>query len=77
MRTLGNIYLKLLNGVLCHKLQAAAVETRGIYVIHHSDEVYSGGPETERSRSFWMQIIMCRNSILAANIDDIDFVYSC
>ena len=45
----GYKYLKLVHGLLCHKVPAESVETRWTYVIHHANDVCSGGSETEMS----------------------------
>jgi len=50
VRKSGYKYLKLVHGVLCHKLLAESVDTRWTYVIDHVNNVYSGGSETEISR---------------------------
>jgi len=70
-------YLKLVNGCLCGKLLAESAEMRWTYVIHHANNVYSGGSETEMSRRFWIQMIIHRHCILAAKKDCMDFMYNC
>jgi len=54
VRTLGYIYLKLLDVFIYNKLPAVTAEMRWTSIIHHSHDVYSGSSETERSRCFWM-----------------------
>jgi hypothetical protein len=76
-RMLDYIYLKLVDRCLCHILWAESAETRWTTVIPHSDNMYGSGPETERSRCFWMQMMMCRHSILAANNDWMHCVNNC
>jgi len=46
--------LKLVHGFLCGKLPAKSAEMRWTYVIHHANDVYGGGSETEMSRRFWI-----------------------
>jgi len=76
VRTSGYKYLKLMHRFLCGKLPAESTETRWTYVIHHANDMYSGGSETEMSRRFWIQIIIHKHSILAANKDCMHFMYS-
>jgi len=74
VRTSGYKYLKLVHGFLCFKLLAESVETRWTYVIHHANDMYSGGSETEMSRTSWIQMIIHKNGILAANRDGMNFL---
>jgi len=63
----GYKYLKLVHGLLCRKLTAESIETRWSYVTNHVNDMYCGGSETRISRRSWIQIILHRNCILAAN----------
>jgi len=76
VRKSGCIYLKLVDGFSCRKLPAKRAEMRWTYVIRHSTEVYSGALETERSRSFVMQMIIHRSYILAVSNDCMHFAYN-
>jgi hypothetical protein len=67
VRTSGYKYLKIVYGFLRSKLLAESVETRWCYVGNHVNDVYSGGSYTEMSRRSWIQMIIHRNCILAAN----------
>ena len=62
---------------LCDKLPAESAEMPWTYVILHSNDVNSGGSETEMSRRFWIQMILHRNGILAAKQDCMDFMHNC
>jgi len=77
LRTLGYKYLKLVHGFLCRKLLADSAEMQWTYVIHHANDMYSGGLETEMSRRFWIRMIIHRNGILAARKDCMDFMHNC
>ena len=77
VKTLGYQYLKLVHGYLSGKLPAESTETQWTYVILHANAVYSGGSETEMSRRFWIQRIIHRTGILAANTECKDFIYNC
>jgi len=77
MRTLGYKYLKLVRRFLCGKLPAESADMRWTYIIHHANDVYSGGSETEMSGRFRIQMIIHRNGILAAKKDCMDFMYNC
>ena len=67
VRKLGYIYQNLVDGSICCKLMAESVEMWWAYVIHCSDNMYSGGSEIERPRGFWMHMIIHRNNILDIN----------
>jgi hypothetical protein len=43
------------------------------YDIHRTDDVNSGGSETERPQCFWIPIILPSNGILAVNNDSMTF----
>jgi len=77
VRTSGYKYLKLGHGFLSVKLPAERTETGSTYIIHHANDVYGGGSETEMSRRFWIQMIIHRNGILAAKKDCMDYMYNC
>jgi len=70
-------YLKLEHAFLCSKLPTESAEMRWTWVIHHANDVYSGGSETGMSRRFWIPIILNRNGILAAKIKCIDYMLNC
>jgi len=55
---LGSICSELVDGSWCRELPDESADTRWAYVIHRSDTMSSGGWETERPRSFWMQMII-------------------
>ena len=77
VRTSGYKYLKLVHGLFCCKLPIKSAEMSWTYVIHHADDVYSGGSETEMSRRFGIRMIIHTNCILAARNDCMDFMYNC
>jgi len=52
VRQSGCIFLKLVDGLLCCKLLAESTEMQWTYITHHSDDVYSGRSEIERSQGF-------------------------
>jgi hypothetical protein len=72
-----NEYLNLVYRFLCHKLLAESVGTQWSYVIHHVTDVYSGGSEAEISQRSWIQMILHRHCILAANRGCMHFLYNC
>jgi len=69
-------YLKLVHACLCGKLPAESAEMRWTYVIHHANDVYSGGSETEMSRRFWIRMMLHRNDILAVQNESMDSMYN-
>jgi hypothetical protein len=73
----GYKYLKQVRRVLCHKLPAESVEMRWTYVIHHVNDMYCRGSETEISRRSCNHIILHRNCMLAANRGCRHFLYNC
>jgi len=75
--TSGYKYLKLVHGLLCGKMPAESSAMRWTHVIHHSNDVYSGGSETEMSQRFWIRMIIHRNGILAAKKGSMDRMYNC
>jgi hypothetical protein len=66
---LGSTCLKLVDGSVYCNLPAENAKRLQSYVIYQTDDVYSGGSETERLQSIWIQMILARNGILAANND--------
>jgi len=54
-------------------LLAECAKTRQKYVTHRTDDVNSGGFETERAQCFWIQMILPRNGILAVTNDGMTF----
>jgi len=69
-----SICLKLVDGSVCHKLPAENAKMRWSYIIYWTDDVNSGGSETERPQCFWMQMIIHGNGILAVNNDCMNFL---
>jgi hypothetical protein len=65
--TSGYTYVQLVHGDFCLELPAESAETQLTYVIHHTNDMYSGGFEPEISQRSWIQMILHRNGILAAN----------
>jgi len=76
VRMSGYKYLKLVHGILCRKLPPKSAETRSTYVIHHANDMYSGGSETEMSRRSLIRMIIHRYGILATNKDSMHFLYN-
>jgi len=66
VRTLRYRFLKPVYGFLCGKLMAKSAKMRWTYVIHHANDVYSGGPEAAMTRRFWIRMIIHRNGRLTA-----------
>jgi len=77
VRTSGDTYVNLVHGILCRELPAESFETRWKYIINHVHDLYSGGSETVMSRRSWIQMIIHRNCILAANKGCMHFLYDC
>jgi hypothetical protein len=77
VRKSGYKYLKLVHGVLCRKVPAETVEMQWTYVTDHVNDVNSGGSEAEISRRSWIQIILHRHCILAANRGYMLYLYNC
>jgi len=67
--TSGYKYRKLVCRLLFCEGPAESAKMWWIYVIRHPNDMYSGGSETEISQRSWIQKIIHRNGILAANID--------
>jgi len=61
--------LKLIDGSVYRNIPVESAETWWSYVIHRTDDVNSGGSETERPRCFWMHMIIPWNGILAVKND--------
>jgi hypothetical protein len=55
---LGLICLKLVDGSVCGKIPAECAKTRRSYVIDPTDDMNTGGSETERPGCFWMNMII-------------------
>jgi len=64
-RTSSNKFQNLVHLFLGGKLPAERAEMRWTYVIHHGNDIYRGGSETEMSRRFWIRMTIHRNGILA------------
>ena len=77
VRTLQYKNLQLVHGFSCGKLPAESAEMRCTYVIHHANDVYSGGSKTRMSRRYWIQMIIHANGILAAKKDCMDLMHNC
>jgi len=73
VRTSGYKYLKVVHGFLYCKLPAESAEMGWIYIIHHANDMYSGGSETEMSPKSSIQIIIHWNGILGVNKDCMQF----
>jgi len=73
VRKSGSICLKLVDGSVCHNIPAESAKTRWSYVIYWTDDVNSGGSDTERSRCFCIQMILPRNGVLAVNNEGMTF----
>jgi len=58
VRTSGSICLIFVDGSVCHNIPAESAKTLRSYVIHLTDDVNSGGSESETPRCFWMQMII-------------------
>ena len=70
-------YINLVHGVSCSEGPAESAGMRLTYVIHHANDVSSGGSETHMSRTFWIQMIIHRNGILAGKNDCMDVMHKC
>ena len=70
----GYKYRKLVHGLCLRKVPAESAQTRSISLIHQANDVYSGGSETELSQRSWIQMIIHKNGILAANKDCMQFL---
>jgi len=64
---LGSRCIQLVDGSVCCKLLAESADTPWSYVIDRTDDMNSGGLNTERTECFWMQVIIHRNGMLAVN----------
>ena len=73
VRKLGYTYQKLLEGSTCRKLLADSAGTWSVNIIHHSDNLSSGGSQIERHRSIWMLMNIRWTDILAVNNDYMHF----
>jgi len=69
----GSLSLKLVDGSICCNIPAESAKSRRSYVIDRTDDVDSGGSDTERPRFFWVQMILPRNGITAVNNDSMIF----
>jgi len=67
VRNWGHIIQKLLERSTYCKLPAESGGMWSGHVMHHSDTVDSGWLEIEGPESFWMQMIIHRNTILVDN----------
>jgi len=72
VRKSGSMCLKLPDGSVCINILAESAKTRRSYIIFQTDHLMSCGLEAERSRCFWIQMIMHRNCILAVNNDSVN-----
>jgi hypothetical protein len=73
VRKSGFICLKLVDGSVCHNTPAESAKTSQSYVIYRTDDVNSGGSDTERPRCIWIQLVVPRNRILAVNTNGMTF----
>jgi hypothetical protein len=53
---IGFICLKLVDGSVCCNIPAESAKTQESYVINPTDDINTGGSETERRRCFWMHM---------------------
>jgi len=70
----GSICLESVDGSVCRKLPAESAEMQWSYVIYQTDDVNSGGAETERPRCFWMPMIILGKRIFAVINDCMNFM---
>jgi len=73
LRKSGSFSLKLVYRFICRKILAESANTRRSYVIDRTDDVNSGGSDTERPRCFWIEVILPRHGITAVNNDGMIF----
>jgi len=66
-RKSGSFSLKLVDQSICRNIPAESAKTRRNYVIYRTDDVNSGGSDTEGPRCLWIQMILPRNGITAVN----------
>jgi len=50
--------LKSVDGSVCRNIPAESAKTPWSYVIYQTDDVNTGGSETERPQCFWMHMII-------------------
>jgi hypothetical protein len=67
VRKSGSICLKSVDGCVGRNIPAEWAEPRRSYIIYRTDDMNSGGLDTERPQYFWIPMIICRNDILAVN----------
>ena len=58
VRKSRSLCLKLVDGSVCRKLPAESAKMRRSYIIYWTNDVNSGGSETERPQCFWMEKII-------------------
>jgi len=68
---------KLIDGCICYKVQAESAQTRWAMDIHLTDNMYSGGSETQSPQFFLIKITIHRNHIMSVNNDYMHFGYNC
>ena len=73
VRKSGSLSLQLVDRSICRNIPAESAKTPSSYVIHRTDDVNTGGSDTERPRCFWIQIILPRNGITAVTNDSMIF----
>jgi len=74
VRKSGSICLKSVDGSVCRKLPDESAKTRCSYINYQTDNMNSGGSETERPRCFWMEMIIHSHGILAVNNDCMNYM---
>jgi hypothetical protein len=71
---IGIICLTLVDGSVCRNIPAESTKTWQGYVIYPTDDVNTGGADTERPRCFWMHMIIPGNRILAVKNDGLNIM---
>jgi hypothetical protein len=66
---IGFICLKLVDRSVYRNIPAESANMRWRYVVYQTDDVNTGGSETERPQCFWMHMIIPWNGILAVKYD--------
>ena len=64
---------KLVDLAICHNIPAECAKSKMSYVIYWTNDMNSGGSDTERPRCFWIQMILPRNRVTAVDNDGIIF----
>jgi hypothetical protein len=75
VRKLGNIKAKLLYGSKCSKLRAEHTGMWQQFILYCFENMCWSGSQIETPESFWMQLNIHTNDILAVN-NDYNYVYT-